>query len=196
MPRGIAAASPCRDSGGRIRIIVPLSMSLLQAGARSPRRRLLLSYREKKHTLFFFFLSHTARQSARASRAFRASRDARRASSANGLGFARAFIRSFVRSIVRALTMRREYEHVLVPSEDGSARAGPATLLNDRETDATRTADRARIRRHHVECPRSVGRSVGLDESRLESSVPVLYIHACMSKRRSDCGWKDAPPCR
>ena len=147
LPRGIAAASPFRDSGGRIRIIVPLSMSLLQAGARSPRRRLLLSYREKKHTLFFF-PSHTARQSARASRAFLASRDARRASSANGLGFARAFIHSFVRSFVRALTMRREYEHALVPSEDGSARAGLATLLNDGETDATRTADRARIFRH------------------------------------------------
>ena len=84
-----------------IRIIVPLSMSLLQAGARSPRRRLLLSYREKKHTLFFF-PSHTARQSARASRAFHASRDARRASSANGLGVARAFIHSFDRSFVRS----------------------------------------------------------------------------------------------
>jgi len=55
----------------------------------------------KKHTLFFF-PSHTARQSARASRAFHASRDARRASSANGLGVARAFIHSFDRSFVRS----------------------------------------------------------------------------------------------
>lgn len=122
-------------------------MSLLQAGARSPRRRLLLSYREKKHTLFFFFpLPHSAAIRARVARVPRvegcASREFRKRARV------RARVHSFVRSIVRALTMRREYEHVLVPSEDGSARAGPATLLNDRETDATRTADRARIFRH------------------------------------------------
>ena len=144
----------------------------------------------KKHTLFFFFsLPHSAAIRARVARVPRVEGCA--SSEFRKRARVRSRVHSFVRSFVRALTMRRKYEHVLVPSEDGSARAGLATLLNDRETDATRTADRARIRRHHVGCPRSVG----LDESRLESSVPVLYIHACMSKRRSDCGWKDAP-CR
>ena len=121
-------------------------MSLLQAGARSPRRRLLLSYREKNILYSFFPLPHSAAIRARVARVPRvegcASREFRKRARV------RARVHSFVRSIVRALTMRREYEHVLIPSEDGSARAGPATLLNNGETDATRTADRARIFRH------------------------------------------------
>ena len=149
LPRGIAAASPCRDSGGRIRIIVPLSVSLLQAGARSPRRRLLLSYREK-NILYSFFFSPTQRGNPRARRARSTRRGMRveRVPRTGSGSLARSFIRSIDRSCVRALTMRREYEHVLIPPEDGSARAGPATLLNNGETDATRTADRARIFRH------------------------------------------------
>ena len=100
----------------------------------------------KKHTLFFFSLPHSAAIRARVARVPRvegcASREFRKRARV------RSRVHSFDRSFVRALTMRREYEHVLIPSEDGSARAGPATLLNDGETDATRTADRARIFRH------------------------------------------------
>ena len=120
-------------------------MSLLQAGARSPRRRLLLSYREKTYSIPFS-LPHSAAIRARVARVPRvegcASREFRKRARV------RSRVHSFDRSFVRALTMRREYEHALVPSEDGSARAGLATLLNDGETDATRTADRARIFRH------------------------------------------------
>ena len=123
-------------------------MSLLQAGARSPRRRLLLSYREKKHTLFFFFpLPHSAAIRARVARVPRVEGCA--SSEIRKRARVRSLARSFVRSFCRALTMRHKYEHVTVPSEDGSARAGLAMLLlSDGETDATRTADRARIFRH------------------------------------------------
>ena len=131
-----------------IRIIVPLSMSLLQAGARSPRRRLLLSYREKNILYSFFPPTQRGNPRARRARSTRRGMRVERVPRTGSGSLARSFIRSIDRSCVRALTMRREYEHVLIPSEDGSARAGPATLLNDGETDATRTADRARIFRH------------------------------------------------
>ena len=170
-------------------------MSLLQAGARSPRRRLLLSYREKNILYSFFPPTQRGNPRARRARSTRRGMRVERVPRTGSGSLARSFIRSIDRSCVRALTMRHEYEHVLIPSEDGSARAGPATLLNDGETDATRTADRARIFSHELGRRVPSGRSVGLDESRLESSVPLLYIHARMSKRRSDCGGKDAP-CR
>ena len=103
-----------------------------------------------RKNIFYSFFPPTQRGNPRARRARSTRRGMRveRVPQTGSGSLARSFIRSFVRSCVRALTMRREYEHVLIPSEDGSARAGPATLLNDGETDATRTADRARIFRH------------------------------------------------